>query len=328
MNRKLVGFLLTFLCVSSTAKVQPASAQVAQEKAAKSQVATAQVATAQVATPLDLSTPQKTLESFVAAFNAHDLERAARCILWAQPGSKARAKMQIESAKSRESFSLRRLRVETAGEEATVRMMAVFQLGNIDLGDRNQVWNQVETQGEFSQVRLHHQQDSWKIVPDSSNAISNALAIQDFLLWRITRIAYPEAQPKTDPRLSRMREILLAAVQYLVESNQMFTGYDDTQPFEESIKSFAKLQEFAFIGADGKKVAFAFNDRLRNTNAKSLGKPENTVMFYEVDDQQMFYEAGQNTRLSFPPGKRAVFGFVDGHIEYVDAQQAASLQWK
>ncbi len=181
-------------------------------------------------------------------------------------------------------------------------------------------------QGEFSQVRLRHKKEGWKIVPDYSNEISSALSIQNFLLYRATQIAYAQTPEKPEPRMARMREILLAAVQYLVESNQMFTGYEP-QPFEESIKSFAKLDRFDFVDAKGRKVMFAFNDQLRNTSAKSLSNPENTVMFYEVGDQKTFFDAGQNTRLSFPPAG-AVIGFVDGHIELVDAQQAASLEWK
>ncbi len=90
MNRFSALPLLAFACTIQTAE-------------AKSTVQVAQSRQVRAALPLDLSTPQETLKSFVTAFNAHDYERAARCVLWAQPSSKARAEMQQDSAKNKKS---------------------------------------------------------------------------------------------------------------------------------------------------------------------------------------------------------------------------------
>lgn len=308
MNRTIAGLLLL------TFAATPLNAQ------AKTVVQKTQAKPAQSATPLDLSTPQKTLESFVAAFNAHDLNQAVRCILWAQPDSKERAAMQSGFAKNKVALSIRGLRVETTGDDATVRLMATFHYSNIGIRLESGVGGIGDAEDTyFSQVRLHRQSETWMIVPDDLAVSFNKVTIENPLLSKITRIAYAEVKPTTDEDLVKMKQILVATVQYLIDSNQKFVG-QGAQSFEESVKTFGQIGQIGYTKSNGEKVDFKFNENLRDANTSSIGTAANTVMFYEADRA--------NTKLAFPFGKSVVVGFVDGHVERISSQQADSLEWK
>ncbi len=273
--------------------------------------ATTAAASGVASAAVDLSSPEATVRSFVAALDRVDLRAASACVAGGKPASQLSRLKPMLMGFEKSTVTVVSLQEETAGAASTVS----FQLA-MDGGAANK--------GTMSdRLPLRRYADGWKIVPGKPASLSKRQYMASLLPFA-TAIARPQTlaswMNKTEEQvcLSNMKQLGLAGVQFLADHRGKFTL--KTATAKKSLEAYYPGIDRIFHCPQDKSGAdsYAFNRNLEGVRATDIAQPQQTVMLYD----------GKNGRLAFRHNGRAVVAFADGHVELVSRQQAKSLRWK
>jgi len=259
----------------------------------------------------NLSSPQATVRSFVAALNKYDFKQAALCVAGARP-STALSGLEQSLKRDKVTFSISNLTVKTSGNNATAALRVRM----------NTRWPAKNNPNEPSRLRLHREKTGWKIVSGDRSVLA-APERAGVLQALATFIAHPQAfgrargTARATSCQSNMKQAALAMMQFLQDNDEKYAL--KASSFKKSLMPYIK-SEMIFRCPDDKSgaVSYSFNRNLENVSQTRLARVSETVMLYE----------GKNGRLDFRHNGRANVAFADGHVKLINQQQAKTLRWK
>jgi beta-lactamase regulating signal transducer with metallopeptidase domain len=333
----LVALCLTAVTVVALATVRATNQTSLVTAAVAPPVAAAAVGTS-AAVPatsqtVDLSSPEATLRSFIAALNRYDLNAAASCV----EAGKLKPMFAGFSASLREfqvSFALEGLQTSRRGDQAVVSATR-FVSRQFAAGappERQHMTQEAKDQ----KVQVRRRAGKWRLLPPQRLAPAEPEMSLPRLVSLFGMTQEVESTMRTEAWekvcLSNMRQLALGVIQlsFIADKGLRF------QPsFKESLA--AHIRSGGHSGStNGKfdpeplfhcpadqsgKVSYSFNVNLEGMKQQDIDKLENprrTVLLYE----------GENGQLDFRHNGHAHVSFTDGSTQIVDREQAQSLHWK
>ncbi len=285
---------------------------------------------------VDLSSPEKTVRTFVAAINVQDIDAMIACVYGAKPlvgkdGAAFRAMVAKDAAR------------ESSGNLAIGEVKIFIDADLIRLETVCRLQSGGETVVAPSVLEMTRADDGWKIIPlseakrqeamdklgaieqqnqeaDAENAIQ-AKPQPDFLLLTASMLAQMVQDTRAsvegalcDKCMNNLKQVALAAMQFVQEYDEKL---DFTQgDFVTKLNTFAR-DESIFFDPKTNSV-FGLNSQLANIELSKIQSPAETVLFY----------TGANGVLDFDYNGQAVIAFVDGHVKSVTREYAKNLRWK
>lgn len=310
--------LLVFLCLMLVG---------ACVKQAPSQSASPQSTPPPAVPKVDLSTPEKTIDSFVSALSQGDMNTVIACIVGAEESSFS-THMGKSFSKLHPKITADDMKVIMNGDTATASFtftmaMKSGEQSSSDVADPDSMFT-IDT------VKLKREGSDWKIVPgdittfqtlssDSVSVYSTLLAYPTFATQTDLGKTFREAEEKTEAltALRNGKHVGVAMMMFVMENGEKFpqkaSSYrNDLKPFITSESNFTCPLDEA--GA----TSFTFNKRLEGVPLGSLEWPSQTVMLYE----------GANEQLSFHHYGNAVVAFTDGSCKLITREEAEDVRWK
>jgi prepilin-type processing-associated H-X9-DG protein len=282
---------------------------------------------------IDLSSPEATLRSFIAALNRYDVNGAAACVEGGQVS--AMLKELPKSLKEfRVSMRVEGLQTSVRKNEATVTVerFVVQQYAAGAPPERRDMTQEIGAQNVFVQRRA----GKWKLVPPARIASTEPeTSLSRYIsLFAMTREVEQtmRAEAYEAVCISNMRQLGLGVFQMSFIANQPLRLKGSLKKnLEAHIRSggdsgnsvtAARVEPLFHCPADKSDAgSYSFNRNLEGMTQQDvdrLANPRRTVLLYE----------GKNGRLDFRHNGRATVGFTDGSARLVDRQQAKSLRWK
>jgi prepilin-type processing-associated H-X9-DG protein len=288
------------------------STRLAAQTAAAQTVSTNGVVLCQ-ATKLDLSSPEKSVQAFVAALNASRFEEAALCVDGDAPRSVSKEMRQFWS-EDKTKISLSALTVETKSEKAVVRALVTFKGGSL----------REAKLGMASLVPLVRRNERWLLVPVNEQNLPAITKSEDVSLlsyiagaihWPAIWIRARESARRSSCA-SNLKQIALAALMLIQDHDEKIAM--TPQNFKAKLFSYAKTMEIFRCPSVKSGESYSFNGNLANRSLSEISNPSQVVMFYE----------GKNGHLDFRHLGKANVAFVDGHVKTISRSEAKTLKWK
>lgn len=252
---------------------------------------------------VDLSTPEKTIESFVAALNKANADDCIACIKGARRDSATE-----EFFDSLKSTSLRlqvkELKAKVDGVKAIVTALTA-------LGEKSQTAKTFRERTELEQV-----DGKWLIVaylPMSDQTPLNNMAYCS---------AYPslviqevrDAKKKT-ACIGQIKQLALAFLMYTTDWDDRFPPKENAwlkavRPYLKDLKTLTCPLDPAGT------ISYSYNHYIAGRYSTELDLK--TVLVYE----------GSKGKLNFRHGGKAAVGFTDGSAKLVTPEEAKTLKWK
>ncbi len=310
----------------------------AESVASAKPVATKAVAKKSLKVKIDLSSPERTVRTFVAAINAQDIDALIACahgikLPAGKQGAEVRSRlasrigMALPDASPVTSF-MRVSDFQVDIQSSPVRVECVVQIVLPSLNRRIR-----------SSVLTKRDQDGWKILPTTQAEMEKMNEEQmqanegddgvfvltiDPLLSTVTEIvqALPEVMRDTERETqdaadmtgqANLRQLASAAMQFVQEYDEKMAF--DASNFRERIKTYVRGEKTFLNPKTGQP--FAMNPALANIEISKIAAPSQTVLFY----------TGANGVLSFDNFDKAAVAFVDGHVQIISRAEAAKLRW-
>jgi prepilin-type processing-associated H-X9-DG protein len=258
--------------------------------------------------PADLSAPERTVQTLVAAINRGDLDAVAACVA----GGKVSDELRAALRGTRPTLSITNIRVKTRGDErAFIKATVSFASpGGSELNSR------VET------AALRREGRVWKIMPPPLTDLTDGrrtITLLGKIVWAASDVASikpTEQEAHTAASVANVRQICLAAMMLLQDSDEVYKvppgDYKNAlMPYVRNAAVFTSPLDKAGT------VSYKFNSKLADVPLMRVARPAYTVMIYE----------GQEGRPAFRNGGKAVIGFADGHVRLISPQEAARLRW-
>lgn len=268
----------------------------------------------------DLSSPEKTVRSFVAALNAARFAEATRYVDGATPNSGLKEFRQ-NWKRDKVTFSVLKMTTATQGDKAIVKtMVAIAQTPS----DPHQ---QVQT-GNVALVRRNAR---WLIVPlNLSQAKKTPANLQISGMSVLTSMAGLVGSPeildaqrdwaRREACRSNLKQIALAAFQF---------GFDQVganekklvmtpQNFKAKLLPYLKSEQIFRCPSVSSGESYSFNGNLTNYKLDNSPDAPRLVMFYE----------GKNGQLDFRHDGKTNVAFADGHVQTISREEAKTLRWK
>lgn len=267
---------------------------------------------------LDLSTPEKTVRTFLASFFEGHFKQAVKCVA----GGVARPEFdEMESdAKThpmpqKDKIKIAEVAVTLAGDSATAHVKYAQPLPSELASEED--------------VPLSKLGDDWKIVPMD---LAAAMKLQsdpsaggkNLPLIRMTTAMFTNspvfAQARSSARkvscLSNVKQVSLGLMMFLQDYDEKFA----LKPvnYKAKIMPYVK-NEGIFHCPDDKSgaVSYSFNVNLQGIALAKIKSPAETVMVYE----------GKGGKLEYRHNGSACVGFADGHAKMVNQTGAKKLRW-
>jgi prepilin-type processing-associated H-X9-DG protein len=261
----------------------------------------------------DLSTPEKTVRSFVAALNQGDLNWMTRCVLGGKLDPALASDLQRQMKASPVTFTIGSLKVESKGNSATVSVQTIAR--ERKSGREN----------SFSdRVTLRRMGAEWKIVPADPRTMNMARNAQPGLITAFSiGLANPQVfavareKARATSCLSNVKQICMGALMFLQDNDEKFAL--QTDGYKAKLMPYIKNEKVFHCPSDKSgAVSYSFNENLQGVSLAAIQHPTETVMIYE----------GRNGKLVFRHEGKAAAGFVDGHVKTISEQAAKNLRWK
>ncbi len=260
------------------------------------------------ATKLDLSSPEKSVRSFVAALNAQRFEQAARCVDGSVSGADFKP-VRDSWMREKANISLPSLSVSTQGNHATVRVTAVLKSSG-------------KPQTQMGTVALVRRGARWLLVPlRPQEADANTLSKVSLLSAIAQIVASPQAfltareAARRESCSSNLKQIALGAIMLSQDDKKLaFTP----QNFKAKIFPYVKTMQIFRCPSVPTGESYSFNGNLANRDLNKIPNASRVVMFYE----------GKNERLDFRHQGTSEVAFADGHVKSVTRQEAKTLKWQ
>jgi len=288
--------------------------------------------------PVDLTSPEAAVRSFVTAMNDYDPKRMEECVFQANGRVRGPLSKLIDQSRNQNTqFKITGVRVETPYWHHAYALVDHYWEFNQPDGKRIKVTAGTEL------VRLANQSSEqapqWLLLANDPQ--QQPTTAQGGSLQRtVTLLAHPEVEMhegQCRKNLDRLGALALYIGQGPLKNKLDFmargranpNGPDAKAPWslfkrammpEENIKNTYFVERHFHCPADGgdaKRESYAFNDKLEGTDLARLTEPANTVLLYE----------GRDGKLAFRHDFRAGVVFADGHIELIDEAAAKSIRW-
>jgi len=249
----------------------------------------------------DRSTPEKAVRGFISALNTWPYPEILHYVQGAKENPDL-AKLRVNYAKESPHFELANLKIHQNGSSATASYV-LSQQGK-------------KTREPAFATKLVREPGGWVIVP-SKPAPTQPEATSDWLGGIAWYIAHPSVAKASASKVACLSNVKQAALTVLM----LAADNDDTialkaADWEKSVRPYAKTD--AIFACPDTKEHYAFNGALAGLKFSQIPSPSETVLIYE----------GKNGILHFAHEGMAVVGFADGHVKFIDAEQAKNLIWK
>ena len=312
----------------------------AETRAHDTKVAAAKVAAAKTTVKrvkVDLSSPEKTVRTFVAAINAQDIDAMIACVYGAKPlkgkdGAAFRAMVEKDAAHA-PSGNLAIGEIKMFVDVKPIRFETVcrFQSGG-------------ETIVAPSVLEMTRADDGWKIIPLSEAKRQEAMnklqateqqnqdeadektSVQtkpqpDVLLLTASMLAQMVQDTRASVEgalrekcVSNLRQVALGAMMFSQENDEAFAFTQSD--FVTKLNTFAR-DESIFFDPKTNSV-FGLNSQLANIELSKIQSPAETVLFYTGANGVLDFNYYDGT---------AVVAFADGHVKSVTREYAKTLRW-
>ncbi len=257
--------------------------------------------------PVDLSTPEASVRSFVAALNRVDMTSAGKCVVErGTPAELAELEKMFGDPRQKLFFKIEEPATQLNGETAKVTLRVVA----------------VPHSDQRETIELRRVEKEWKIVPPPlALALEQKSPILSTLSLMISR---PEEVLKTLREGARrascqsnLKQIASAVAQFVQDNDDVLALPPDGAhaailPYLRDERVF----RCPSVAADGH--AYSFNAALEGAAVSNIPAPAETVLFYE----------GKDGKLDFRHGGSANVAFIDGHVKAVSAAEAKTLRWE
>jgi prepilin-type processing-associated H-X9-DG protein len=259
------------------------------------------------AVTVDLSTPEKTIRSFIACVHALDLKSAITCV------KDGKFNESIESAQSvlkTGSFSckLTKLIVKIKGNQAIADATTESLFQGIE-----------KKQSCRETVNLVKVGKKWLIREPDSAPKGNSI-INSFVIESVAGKLKSEMDQDTEMQmtcLNNLKQASLAIIMFITDNSEVFKF--DAKTWTQSIEPYLKTKTILTCPLDKPGVvSYSLNPAVCGKKFTELAEPIQTVLAYE----------GQNGKLLFRHKGRAAVAFTDGHVKLIDAEAAKTLRWK
>jgi prepilin-type processing-associated H-X9-DG protein len=255
------------------------------------------------------STPYLTLSDFIQGHNTNNWQLARNVIEGADRDDVALEKIGAEIAKARGTLSLSfqdsKLEVESGDASMSLTVVAENDVG------LTMAWRE--------SLRFHRGTDEiWRLRTLEPNLV-DWNAADGYLQRLIMLIAHPKTRVILSQRQSahQVKALMLGVLQFIQDYDQNFAFTQDR--FKEAIRPYIKTEKIWTAPGDADGVqSYAFNPNLLGLDNGRVAVPSKTVMIY----------LGRDGKPDFRYDGKTVIGFVDGHAEILDAEQAKNLRWE
>jgi prepilin-type processing-associated H-X9-DG protein len=265
--------------------------------------------------PPDLSTPEKTIRSFLAALKVPDLPQALKCVAGAKPHpfiDRLQADIQRDKKNNIPQLNIADIQAQVTGDTATA---TVKYAAPVDRG-----MSPTET------VKLRKEGEEWKIVPFDMTELMAAQRNASNQMPPVTLLSSVLANPNTllaardrargVSCLSNVKQIALGTLMYVQD-------YDEILPrrgtsYKKLIMPYIKNEQIFTCPSDKPGTqSYTLNEQLLGVAETRIGKPAETVLIYE----------GKQGQLDFKHDGKASVAFADGHAKLIDATAAKAMRW-
>ena len=258
--------------------------------------------------PVDLSSPQKALASFVAAFAAKDRRALSACV---QGGKDSPLIDRLFQRKGLAvtAIGIDRVRiVQRQSSRVTLEFVVSPRMGKMPM-DPVQDRIEVARQGK-----------EWKLAVSEATRKSGQFGVVELLVSICVEpeaLLAIEAEGKAEMALSNLKMISVAAMNHLTSKDDRFllTPENWTKELEPFLKN--RLILTSPFDAKG-TVSFSLNPNLAEETFSKLKNPEKTVLFFE----------GKVGAPLFRNNGKALIGFADGSVRRLTPEQAKAILWK
>lgn len=297
----------------------------------------------------DLTTPEKTLQTFVAAVSKNETLIAASCVEGAVASDALNELHRLENLPfntvGQTIFGFTDLRIAAQGDSATATLIPTIESR---VNDKT-IDKMPRIPSE--QLKLRRKGTEWKIVPEDLETVKTFFTNPDKAKGSVVAgyaavYAHPDifvparhAAIRVTCR-NRAKSLCLLTLLVIIDNDDKFAfkaseykkfllpeylkdlkdrmAKESDKHWKFRIEAETKRELEFHCPLDAKDSSgFTFNANLQKTSANVIKEPARTVMFYD----------GANGRLDFRHLDKATVGFADGHVAQVDAQEAKKLLW-
>ena len=265
---------------------------------------------------VDLSSPEATLRTFVAAFNEGDFASLPECIWGAKLMSKAlQQRFKQEFKQTPGSYEVKDIKIFIDSNPIVLEAIATARGAG-------------EVFTSHSRLEMRRDRQGWKIIPrplaefdDLTRSDTNV----DMLLVTATQMADADTVFEgygPSIRLvcvKNLQQVASAAIQFAQENDEKLSF--DASNFREKLLPYAADEKLFQDPKTGN--FFGMNAQLANVELGKIQNPGETVLFY----------TGKNDVLDFDHAGQTVIAFVDGHVrsfrqdEVVSHEKQKRLRW-
>lgn len=253
----------------------------------------------------DLSSPEATIRSFLAALTRGDARAASACVSGASPSAGLLTNLQRQMKQEPATITLRDLRVQRRGNTATATM-------TVNLAIAAARGRSARSESHPDRVSLRREGSAWKIVPVQSRGGFTAGIATLFTARRSER-----APIGNTACLSNLKQLAIGAMMFVQDHDMTFAL--EPVAYKKSLAPYVRNERVFRCPEDRSgKDSYAFNPSLAGVSFRKIPQPSQTVLLYE----------GANRQLAFRHEGRAAVAFADGSARLIDRDQAKTLRWR
>lgn len=265
---------------------------------------------------IDISTPERTIATFLNAASRNDFPTMRRCTLARGTSTKA-AKFFANGGAGFAFAKVQVVEKQRSGETATVAV--TFKVSAAA----------PPTTAEET-ISLTKQADGWKIdylasmafsskSPQPENGPSGVIAMLAAFAegneMQLNAFTTARERARSIWCLSNCKQLGLAAMMYVAD-------YDDVFPpsvkWDSAVEPYFKNRAFLSCPLDKRgSISYSMNPALAGATATQVLYPAETVLFYD----------GKDGKFNFRHQGKAAVTFADGHGELIDPARAATVRW-
>ncbi len=263
----------------------------------------------------DLSSPEASVRSFLAAYGKGDFVQATACIENAKYNS-AFDPMAKDQLQHPTSFTVSDIQSSTEGDTATVKLKLTMKESR-----------SADKQKIASSVKLHQADGLWRIVAAMPVVDPAHLTKIDFVNAYVWSLADPgtmmptfwEARNKARAQVcvSNVKQLGIAALFLCEDYDGKFVLKPDKM--QKSLNPYLKDREAFHCASDDEGVvSYSINPAIAGVKLTRIKSPKKTVIIYE----------GMGGKLDFKLDGRAAVAFADGSAKMITKDEAKALSWK
>ena len=266
-------------------------------------------------------TPRDALGNFLGRIHWGDWDDITTFVQDAKQDNDALARVRQEITKAFGTLNIGfadDIEEKIDGDEATLKIKGIarFHVGvffpwkeSITFHREGVKW--IDNRGQQREYSV------WRLVPNQpqkvlmSNECIGALA---------TYIAYPRQMLSlldTQASADQIKQLSLGVAQFVQDYNEKFAFTQET--YRKEITRYIERSEIWTAPGDAVGTqSYSFNESLLSRKLSDIADAKKTVMIFLNKDGKMDFRYDGKT----------VVGFVDGHVEILNSEQAKNLRWE